>query len=160
MIEVHQLAFGALPPDRQSSLNLTNTLYLKWRVHIHRGEKEEALEAAIKIHDVYGWTLSQEARVSEGSSYLMALSYISTGNYSKGLEWFWRVSDAWRENASVPPGTSRDSLPLPPILMAQEGWACLLLNDLDSAKPLLEAAHEHIKPEYQYGPEATSKTEL
>jgi hypothetical protein len=86
MIEVHHMAFNALPADQKSTLNPTNTLYLEWRVHIHRGEKEEALKLAIKIHEICDTMTSQNVRTFQGSSYLMALSYITTVNYSKGLE--------------------------------------------------------------------------
>ncbi|KAJ5983565.1 hypothetical protein N7481_005664 [Penicillium waksmanii] len=149
----------------------TQTNFLKWlgeegvSVSLERATKllhgifHEQIRANVekqgmRDYDVFFFCLPH------GSSYLMALSYIATGNYSKALEWFWRESDAWRANTSVPPGTSRDSRPLPPMLMAQEGWACLLLNDLDSAKPLLESALEYIKPEHQYDSEATGTIEF
>lgn len=160
MVQVRQLAFVTLTADQQISLTPSSTLYLKWRIHVHRGERKEALKTAIKIHDLDGWMLCQGTQIYQGSNNLMALSYITTGDYSKALEWFWRVSDAWRANISVPQSTSRDSLPLPSVLKAQEGWACLLLNDIDSAKALLESALECITTEHHNDPEAMSTIEL
>lgn len=63
-------------------------------------------------------------------------------------------------NTSVPQGTARENLPLPPIMKAQEAWARLLLNDVNAAKPLIESALEDIKSPHPSDPIDTATIEL
>jgi len=151
---------GTPPPGQRGSDIISSTYYLEWRVFAQRGEGQNALDSAIKLREISNTMTFSSVPPYQGASYLIAMSYITKGDYTNGLAWIGQCNNAWRMNVSVPPNTQRETIPLPPVMKSLEGWAWLLSNDLEKAKALLESALDDIKQANPADPEELETIEV